>query len=177
MADPRAPLTAASLDLLQQGAELLSRLDAAVYTGEPAPGSGTVGQHFRHVLDFYARFLTGLDDDGVRYDARERDPRIERDPEAARQRALELAARLGRLPREGEERSLGVAHDAGERAPQCASSVGRELLFLASHTTHHYALIAVLLRLQEIEPGTDFGVAVSTLEHRRHRRRPAAVRG
>jgi uncharacterized damage-inducible protein DinB len=45
--------------------------------------------------------------------------------------------------------------------------VGRELQFLASHTLHHYALIAALLRLQGVEPGEEFGVAPGTLEHRR----------
>lgn len=174
MADLRVPLTAHSLDLLAQGAELLSRLDAAQYTGEPTPGSGTVGQHVRHVLDFYARFLAGLDAGDVRYDARERDSRVEHQPEVARQRALEMAGRLGQLPLADEQRALTVAHDRAEDAPRCASSVGRELLFLASHTTHHYALIAVLLRLQGVEPGADFGVATSTLEHRR--RQPAVVR-
>ena len=45
------------------------------------------------------------------------------------------------------------------------SSVLRELDFLRSHTVHHYSLIAMLLRLHEIDPGAEFGVAPSTLRH------------
>jgi hypothetical protein len=47
----------------------------------------------------------------------------------------------------------------------CASTVARELQFLLSHTVHHYALIALILRLQGFEPGEEFGVAPSTLAH------------
>ena len=43
---------------------------------------------------------------------------------------------------------------------------GRELLFLISHTVHHFALIAFMLRSFGIEPGDKFGVAPSTLRYR-----------
>ena len=165
MRDDRTPIAAASLELLRQGAELLSRLDAGLYTAEATRRSGTVGGHFRHVLDFYARFLAGLEGGEVGYDTRERDPRVEADPERARQRILEVAARLAALDStpgtDLPARTLVVAHDHGEAGgPSCPSSVGRELMFLASHTTHHFALIAALLRVQGFEPGDDFGVAV-----------------
>src|SRR5262245_51244700 len=45
------------------------------------------------------------------------------------------------------------------------SSLKRELQFLLSHTTHHYALIALALRSRGFEPGSEFGVAPSTLRH------------
>ncbi len=45
------------------------------------------------------------------------------------------------------------------------SSVGRELRFLASHTVHHYALIAALLRQRGVDPGESFGVAPATAAH------------
>jgi hypothetical protein len=41
------------------------------------------------------------------------------------------------------------------------------LQFLLSHTVHHFALMALILRAQGADPGDDFGVAPSTLEHRR----------
>jgi hypothetical protein len=45
------------------------------------------------------------------------------------------------------------------------SSLARELEYLLSHTIHHYALIALALRLQGFEPGEEFGVAPSTLAY------------
>ena len=64
-------------------------------------------------------------------------------------------------------RALQVALDCTEdEAPRWApSSVARELQFLVSHTVHHYAVIAAMLRPQGIEPGVDFGVAPSTLKY------------
>jgi hypothetical protein len=60
------------------------------------------------------------------------------------------------------------AEDIGDPASASAwspSSVGRELQALLGHTVHHYAIIALLLRVEGIEPGEEFGVAPSTLAH------------
>ena len=48
-----------------------------------------------------------------------------------------------------------------------SSTIERELQFLASHTVHHFTVIALLLRLDGVEVDADFGVAPSTLHHRR----------
>jgi len=55
------------------------------------------------------------------------------------------------------------------------STVHRELQFLGSHTTHHFALIAVLLRTLGHEPPAEFGVAPSTLRQWRESGREAAA--
>ena len=49
--------------------------------------------------------------------------------------------------------------------PWTSSTLGRELLFLLSHTIHHYALIDLLLREEGFEVPPDFGMAPSTLKH------------
>ena len=46
------------------------------------------------------------------------------------------------------------------------STISRELQYLASHTVHHYALIALHLRDAGFTTDPDFGVAPSTLKHR-----------
>jgi uncharacterized damage-inducible protein DinB len=45
------------------------------------------------------------------------------------------------------------------------SSTFRELQFLATHTVHHFALVALLLRQRGVEVPVEMGVAPSTLEH------------
>ena len=47
-----------------------------------------------------------------------------------------------------------------------ASSIGRELGFLLSHTIHHCALIAVMMRLRGLATPPGFGVAPATMRHR-----------
>ena len=52
------------------------------------------------------------------------------------------------------------------------SSTSRELQSLMSHTTHHFALIAMMLRTRGLSVERDFGVARSTL---RYQERTAAA--
>lgn len=47
------------------------------------------------------------------------------------------------------------------------SSLARELLFLASHAVHHYAVIKMHCAAQGISLGEDFGKAPSTVRHAR----------
>lgn len=166
-------VAAANLHLIAQGVDLLARIDPRVYTAPPPVPMGTIGGHFRHCLEFFERFLAGFEDGRVDYDARERDPRVEVDPLHARDRLAAVAERLRALPESAADRALDAVHDRDgdgsslDEAPAGRSSVRRELDFLASHTTHHYALIGALMRLHGAEPGADFGVAASTLAHRR----------
>ena len=53
-------------------------------------------------------------------------------------------------------------------------SVSRELQVLSSHTIHHFALIAMTLRLHGIEMDPDFGMAPSTLRYLASRAAEAA---
>jgi hypothetical protein len=130
-----------------------------------------VGGHLRHCLEFYTCLLDGLQTGRVDYDARRRDPRIEVDRTHAVETARAIAARLAAALAEAEDQPLEVAMDrgAGEQggAAWSRSSVRRELQFLRSHTVHHYALMSAVLQLLGVEVPRDFGVAPSTLEHRR----------
>jgi hypothetical protein len=132
-------------------------------------GWAPVGAQYRHVLEHYEAFLRGVPDGRVNYDERPRDQMIE----ASRSRALaatqECLAALERLSG-GSDGPLMVQMDVGggPEAPDWrASSVGRELQFLLSHTVHHYALIKLLLADAGPCLDTEFGVAPSTLSYLR----------
>jgi len=164
-------LTSENIHFLRQGLELLEGLDDETYTRKPSIPMSPVGGHLRHCLDFYDCFLKGLESGHVDYDARCRDPRVETDRRYAMDRINGIIERLGRLQRGEEERLVDVSMDKSERDAGgevwSRATVRRELQFLRSHTVHHYALIAAVLRLLDVEPGEEFGVAPSTLEHRR----------
>ena len=165
-------LTEGNVAFLRQGADLIDRLTDEQYTNAPESFSrGGVGAHFRHIIDHYDSFLAGLDRGRIDYDARHRDPRVESDRafalsklEAICQRTVGLDPRLATAPIEA---TLLCGEPAGSISTWSATSVTRELQFLASHTVHHYAVIAAMLRPQGVEPGDDFGVAPSTLEYER----------
>ena len=72
-----------------------------------------------------------------------------------------------RLAELGDNLANRVLSCCAETTPGLATttSVLRELEFLLSHTIHHYALVAVMARIQGCEPGPTFGVAPSTLKY------------
>jgi len=161
-------LAGRNIAFLRQGQELIAALTDADFSATAPSGlRGGVGPHFRHVLDHYECFLDGLDARNVDYDRRERDPSVETQRGAADAKIEQIVERLARLSPADADVALSVRVDSGEGGERHVShsSVGRELQFLVSHTVHHYAVIAVMLRVRGIDPGRDFGVAPSTLKH------------
>lgn len=166
---PASALCADNAALLRQGADAISGLSPADFT-EPDPRcfGASIGGHVRHCVEFYRSFLTGLQTGHVDYDARPRDPVVETDPAAACAALHALAQALDALsPAQQDGLSLHIVenHD-GMQPAWSASSAGRELRFLLSHTVHHYALIGILLRLRDRDVPEGFGIAPSTLRHR-----------
>jgi len=160
-------LVAGCIGVLEQGHALLERLDDRLYAETAGLHvQGGVGTHLRHCLDFYQRLFAGLGTGRVDYNRRERDPLVARDRVWASARIEVLVDELRSLAAvPGDTPLLVSPEDAAEAGVWCASTFGRELQFLLSHTVHHYALIALILRLQGFEPGAEFGVAPSTLAH------------
>jgi len=158
-------LVALNIDLLRRALELLQRVDDGLYRRPvQAVFGSSIGAHVRHNLDHYALFLQGLSSGRIDYEHRAREARVESSVSAARVALEAVCAQLGALGGGLAERPLLLqAHGYG--GPVVTSPL-RELEFLASHTVHHYALVAVLCRLQGLEVDGDFGVAPSTLRHR-----------
>lgn len=151
---------------LLQGQALLQALTPEQYTWQSPQGILTsgIGGHIRHDIDHYERFSSDWQTGRIDYDARQRDPRIESDPSYAAEKTAALIDQLLAVTTEDLLRPLQVKMDCGSHQNQWAfSGVLRELQFLLSHTIHHYALIAVLCKLQGIAIDAEFGVAPSTL--------------
>jgi len=162
---------AENIRYLKKGIELIRTLPDRVWTGPDGESRTGVGAQFRHCVDFYSCFLSGLARDAIDYNARERDPRVEVDRDAAIERMEQLVQALAAVgPRAGDAtvRVRLEPRAEGNDAGWCSSSVLRELQFLLSHTIHHYALIVTLLQLRGFsidESFADFGVAPSTLSY------------
>ena len=154
---------------LQQALHLLERLNDAAYATSPrgmAPHKA--GAHLRHVLEFYQCFLEGLPNSHIDYDARRRDSLIgtRREDAAVTIRRIIHALENSREIR--QERIIWIRMedcDGSVREPFMESSVSRELQVLSSHTIHHFALIAITLRLHGVETDPEFGMAPSTLRY------------
>lgn len=156
---------------LEDLAGFLSDVPAADYQRPSAIFTGsTLGQHARHCIDHFECLLAGIPSGLVDYDARNREAAIECDRDVAITRCRALAkdalANLRPLPATAPVLVRIASELEGEIPPQ-RSSLGRELLFVQSHTVHHFALLCAIAREHGLAVPADFGVAPSTLRHRR----------
>jgi len=158
------------IGLLEQGIALLERLDTDLYVRtEGLHSHSGVGSHFRHCIDFINCFLNGIETGYVNYNKRAREFSVERFPSRAIEKMREAIRMLEVISIREADTQLFVSlegnnNELGEYV-WCKSTIFRELQFMQSHLTHHYALIALLLKLQGFEPGAEFGVTPSTLSY------------
>jgi hypothetical protein len=173
-------LVAGCVQVLEQGLALLERIDDCLYaeTGGLPIQSG-VGGHFRHCIDFYQSLLAGVASGWVDYERREREALVERDRAFAATKLRIVISELLSLHADGDAHVLvsleGESGEPENSSRWCSSTISRELQSLLSHTVHHYALVALTLRLRGFEPGEEFGVAPSTLKYWRREEEEEAV--
>jgi uncharacterized damage-inducible protein DinB len=159
-----------NVNWLNQAYALLEDLTDEDYTASPAGMSPhKVGGHLRHILEFYECFLDGVDCAHVDYDSRRRDLSLEHCRDTA---LCRIASLIHELQNKRELRGdhlvfvrMEDADNAMSADPYLTSSVSRELGVLSSHTIHHFALIAMTLRLLGRAVDKNFGMAPSTLTH------------
>ena len=171
---PSPALTADNILLLKQAVHVLNGLDDERYVRPMAQAyDAGVGTHFRHCLNFYQSFESGFSVGRVDYDHRIRDLRMEQDRTYALMQYTGMIATLTRFASHDPNTSILVRQDtslpSNDPAAWGKSSFRRELQSLVSHTIHHFALIAIMLRWQNYEPPKEFGVAPSTIQHWRNR--------
>jgi hypothetical protein len=162
-------LIAYSLNVLRQGAGLI---DLCIRQGVVL--ADVVGPHLRHVVEHYEAFVMAVAVPGVpgsgavHYDARPRDARFQRDARFALQRIAALQVALLALDRRSMPDLLSLhllGGLNGEREFVSRSSPERELMFLASHAIHHYALVKARLEEQGVTTQAQLGLAPSTVRH------------
>ena len=154
--------------LLRQGIDLIEAIGGCLYSNGKVPFlKNGVGNHFRHCIDFYNSFLSSFKTGKINYALRRRNGLVETDSSLAILEIEAIIKGLRRLSPADLRRPVQVIveESSGPLDPSVwsGSTVMRELQSLVSHTTHHYAIIALALRLQGFNPSEEFGVAKSTL--------------
>lgn len=155
-------------EYLRQGQRLILSVSDQVFTNVDAGlYTSSIGDHVRHVVEHYQRFLIGTKDVLVDYDARLRDVKIATDRNFAGSVIEQVIEGLKELPDQDNPLAvrMAVSTDGTRDVEETRSSVNRELQYLQAHTIHHYALIALMLKTQGEQPPRDFGYAPSTLQH------------
>lgn len=158
----------AAKDVVHQLSTLLEKLTPQVYAQSLEVLNGSsIGQHVRHTLEFFTCLFEGEETGIVDYDARKRDIFLESNN-------LEAINCLRKI-----EKSLDLVTDNiplvlhqkyyGEEVSKVDTNLYRELIYNIEHAVHHMALIRIGLRdmMPDLELGSDFGVANSTVKYRK----------
>ena len=178
--------------LLEYTDSLLAQMDAVVM-GHCAladgPFSNFVGPHVRHILEHYETLAVQIELAGnsanapvLDYDARARDQRVQSDPAFARKRIAQLRTSLKILalwPDAAFVKALHVRARGGLQGDFCMEAPStwlRELMFLASHSVHHFAVVKMQALQLGTDLGTHFGKAPATVSYESRTQSLAAVR-
>ncbi len=166
------PLIMNNIAALTHALTVIEGLPEGVFADQSeASFSASVGEHFRHIIEHYQLFLAGLPIGLVDYDSRPRNAQLETDPANARAGIQNLCQRLRALSAATTDpnqplmvrccTAVGTAVETTEApVPSCVS---RELVFLHSHSVHHFALITLILKRHGLTVDANFGIAPATL--------------
>ena len=156
--------------IIGQMEELLSSLDVESYTRRLELLNGaSLGQHVRHIYDFYECLMRHGSSGIIDYADRCRDLKIESDPDQARRALRQI---LFRLDKYETGLSLSVRGDfstrPGDDRPLLRTSMGRELMYAYDHAIHHLAIIRIGLQhyFPQLAINRHLGVAPSTVKYR-----------
>lgn len=157
----------ALLTLVQQINQVISQLDTDHYHCPlPEFNGSSLGQHFRHILEFFQCLEDGVQSGTVDYAARNRNHVYETNPEIA---SAAFDAFNHALPNFDMAQPVQVRAEFGtDNRPCYESTVGRELLFVYDHAIHHLAIIKIglICHYPEISVDKDLGVSPSTVKAR-----------
>lgn len=123
----------------------------------------SIGEHTRHIIEFFQELLKGYSSGQVHYDGRQRDTVLQTN----RPMAIQLIQNLsGQIELSNKPLQLKSCICEGEHFMD--SNYHRELLYAWEHCIHHQALIKVgLIELKKTPVNERFGVAESTLSYRK----------
>src|ERR1043165_2184440 len=97
--DLRNVLIETNIRWLYQALAFLDRIDDAAFATSPVGMEPhRAGAHLRHIIEFYQAFLEGAGVYHIDYDARRRDPKIERSPKAAADALRTIVHELSSCP-------------------------------------------------------------------------------
>ncbi|MGI9274615.1 MAG: DinB family protein [Endozoicomonas sp.] len=137
------------------------------YQASLSSRSSSIGTHVRHIIEFYQCLLQGLSIGMVDYDKRDREQNLESSPIEALKQLEIIRAKLTTIER-NTDIVLTVCTGTDGKEISTSSNVLRELLFLQSHTTHHLAVIALLLERTGADIPGNLGIATSTRVYRQN---------
>ncbi len=126
----------------------------------------SIGRHVRHIIELFQCLEKGYDCGTVDYEKRKRDIDIETNKELACNLLQQISDCLGRPNKDLLLSSLYDDHC--NESIIISTNYYREIAYNLEHTIHHMALIRIgITEISDIALSEDYGVASSTLKHRK----------
>ena len=161
-------LSEATFSILDQVESVISQMKNEDYT-KPVDvfNNSTIGQHFRHTLEFFQCLMDGYEKGVVSYDKRNHDKSIETNKELALTFIAKTKNFISSCDMQ-KQLTLEVNYNLQESEDIIvASNMGREVTYNVEHAIHHMAIIKIGLQVlcPYVELPYGFGVAISTLRY------------
>lgn len=158
------------LEVLKQGENYLKSVDKESYTAIIQPYfTSSPGEHIRHILDMFLAVLNS-DNNEIDYDQRNRGSEIETHPSSALEQLLTIKTWVESLIDSDFENIIKMKTEVSvieKRVSESTTTLGRELIFCASHAVHHFAIIAIAAKMKNVEVENGFGLAPATVTYLR----------
>lgn len=154
---------------LTQLLELLMKIGHDHYIARPEVLFGaSVGEHYRHIIEFYLLLVSGSFTGAVNYDNRERNIKLASCIDCAKETIQRIIPELEKL---NLQQLLNLEADystGGNSTHQIPTSIGRELAYCVEHSIHHQAIIktGIIALGQKHLVDDQFGVAYSTIRYK-----------
>ena len=154
--------------MLDQMVAVIEQIDDTDFVKPSTALSGSsIGQHFRHAIEFFECLSSGYDQGMVCYDHRDHDKNIETSTVLAIDVILRIKSFIERISLD-KKLKLEVSYQANTNESQIVdSNIAREIVYNIEHVVHHMALVKV--GIKELIPGLPlpegFGVAASTIKY------------
>lgn len=159
--------TSVYAEVIRQLTDLLKQLSPTEYTKSLNVLNGSsIGQHTRHVVEFYQCLLAGKSGGVVDYDGRERNLLLENDLNFTIKTLETIENKIISIKSPNETILLSVSYYT-ENQDFIETNFMREMVYLVEHSIHHYALIRIGLQenFPDINIPKNFGIAYSTIRH------------
>jgi uncharacterized damage-inducible protein DinB len=155
--------------LIEKLMHVIERLPDEIYVKQQTLlFQGSIGQHCRHVCEFFEQFTKFNGDGLLSYDERNRDIRLEESRDDILIKLTEVRIEL--MNQHLPDKFLLIHQLDKENKFTIQTTKEREYLFLIDHTIHHLAIIRMGIHnlLPQFELPADFGYTTSTILTKGH---------
>ena len=165
------PSVSGNLEAVEQGLTLFAAICQTDYTYKATPYvESCMGEHLRHIVDMYLALINAGNTGIVDYNCRRRGALIEQELPVGILELQEIRKWLLNLEHNSLDQKVTILSETSVSSQQICempSTLRRELLFVASHTIHHFALIRVVAKHLDLEVSEQLGYAPATATYLR----------